>query len=173
MLQIGAQEDEVKKFASLPAGASLETIGLEEALQAFELPRELGEYQGEKVLANNGRFGPYVKWGTLFASIKKDAEFDLFSITLEQASVLIEEKKNADANKYIHRFDHNGEEIQVLNGMYGPYIKYGKKNYRIPKGGKDATDLTLEDTLKIIGTDLPAAAKKPSTKAATKAAAKG
>jgi DNA topoisomerase-1 len=62
MLQIGTQEDEEKRFASLPAGANLETIGLTEALEAFELPRELGEYQGEKVLANNGRFGPYVKW---------------------------------------------------------------------------------------------------------------
>ena len=150
MLQIGTQEDEEKRFASLPAGASLETIGLEQALQAFELPRELGEYEGQKVLANNGRFGPYVKWTTLFASIKKDAEFDLFSITLEQAIQLVEEKKKADANKYIHRFDYNGEEIQVLNGMYGPYIKYGKKNYRIPKGGRDATDLTVEDRKSVV-----------------------
>jgi DNA topoisomerase-1 len=91
---------------------------LEEALRAFELPRELGEYQGQNVLANNGRFGPYVKWGTLFASITKAAEFDLFSITLDQAIELIEQKKNAEANKYIHRFAYNGEEIQVLNGMY-------------------------------------------------------
>lgn len=151
MLQIGTAEDKEKKYASLPAGQSIETIRLEEALQAFALPRALGSYQGENVLANNGRFGPYVKWGTLFASIKKDAAFDIFSITLDQAIELIEEKKKADANKYIHRFDYNGEEIQVLNGMYGPYVKYGKKNYKIPKGGKDATDLTLEDTLVIIG----------------------
>jgi DNA topoisomerase-1 len=154
MLQIGTPEDEEKKYASLPAGQSIETIGLEEALQAFALPREVGAYQGEKVLANNGRFGPYVKWGSLFVSIKKDAEFDLFSITLEQAIELIEEKKKADANKYIHRFPYEGEEIQVLNGMYGPYVKYGKKNYKIPKGGKDATDFTLEDALAIIGSDI-------------------
>lgn len=134
MLQIGAQEDEEKRFANLPAGASIETITFEEALKAFELPRELGEYQGEKVLANNGRFGPYVKWKTLFCSIKKDSEFDLFSITLEQAIQLIEDKKTADANKYIHTYEHNGEKVEVLNGMYGPYIKYAKKNYKIPKG---------------------------------------
>jgi DNA topoisomerase-1 len=75
-----------------------------------------------------------VKWGKLFCSIKKDAEFDLFSITLEQAIQLIEEKKVAEANKYINKFDYGGQEIQVLNGMYGPYVKYGKKNYKIPKG---------------------------------------
>jgi DNA topoisomerase-1 len=118
LIQIGTAEDPEKRFANIAAGLSIETITLEEALQAFELPRELGEYEGQQVLANNGRFGPYVKWGTLFASIKRDAEFDLFSISLEQAIQLIEEKKKADANKYIHRFDYNGEEIQVLNGMY-------------------------------------------------------
>jgi DNA topoisomerase-1 len=158
LIQIGTAEDEEKRFANIPAGLSIETITLEDALQAFELPRELGVYEGQKVLANNGRFGPYVQrkleGKPLYASIKKDAEFDLFSITLEEAIQLIEEKKKADANKYIHRFDYNGEEIQVLNGMYGPYVKYGKKNYRIPKSGKDATDLTLEDVLKIIGNDI-------------------
>jgi DNA topoisomerase-1 len=133
MLQIGTQDDEIKKFASIPAGMSIETITLEEALTAFELPRELGTHEGEQVLANNGRFGPYVKRGKLFCSIKKDAEFDLFSITLDQAITLIEEKKKADANKYIHTFDYEGEQIFVLNGMYGPYVKYGKKNYKIPK----------------------------------------
>ena len=114
----------------------------------------LGEYQGEQVTATNGRFGPYVKWGKLFCSIKKDAEFDLFSITLEQATVLIEEKKKTEANKYINVFEYEGQEIQVLNGMYGPYIKYGKKNYKIPKGGKDATDLTVDDAVAIIGKDI-------------------
>jgi DNA topoisomerase-1 len=133
LIQIGSAEDEEKRYANIPNGLSIETITLEEALQAFELPRELGKYKGEKVLANNGRFGPYVKYGTLFASIKKDAEFDLYSITFDQAVQLIEEKKNADANKYIHRFDYKDEEIQVLNGPYGPYIKYAKKNYKIPK----------------------------------------
>lgn len=83
---------------------------------------------------------------------------------MDQAIQLIEEKKKADANKYIHRFEYQGDEIQVLNGMYGPYVKYGKKNYKIPKGGKDATDLTLEDTLAIIGKDIkqPEKAEKPS-----------
>lgn len=159
MLQIGTQEDEEKRFASLPAGTSLETIDLETALQAFELPRELGEYQGEQVFANNWRFGPYVKRGKLFCSIKKDAEFDLFSITLDQAVQLIEEKKIAEANKYINKFDYEGQEIQVLNGMYGPYIKYGKKNYKIPKGWKDATDLTVEDAVAIIGKDIEGGGK--------------
>jgi len=134
MIQIGEQDDPEKKFASLPAGKTIETITLEEALQAFALPRSLGKREGEEVLASTGRFGPYVKYKSLFVSIKRDSGLDPFSITLEEAIPMIQEKMEAEKNKYINEFDYEKEKIQVLNGPYGPYIKYAKKNYKIPKG---------------------------------------
>ena len=162
MIQIGEPDDPEKKFASLPAGKTIETITLEEALQAFALPRSLGKREGEEVLASTGRFGPYVKYKSLFVSIKRDSGLDPFSITLEEAIPMIQEKMEAEKNKYINEFDYEKEKIQVLNGPYGPYIKYAKKNYKIPKGWKDASDLTLEDCLALVGL------KKDSTKASPK-----
>ena len=164
MIQIGEPEDSEKKFASLPAGKTIETITLEEALQAFALPRSLGKREGEEVSASTGRFGPYVKYKSLFVSIKRDSGLDPFSITLEEAIPMIQEKMEAEKNKYINEFDYEKEKIQVLNGPYGPYIKYAKKNYKIPKGWKDASDLTLEDCLALIGV------KKDSTKSTPKKA---
>ncbi len=164
MIQIGEQEDPEKKFASIPAGKTIETITLEEALQAFALPRSLGKREGEEILASTGRFGPYVKYKSLFVSIKKDSGLDPFSISLEEAIPMIQEKMEAEKNKYINEFDYEKEKIQVLNGPYGPYIKYAKKNYKIPKGWKDASDLTLEDCLELIGV------KKESTKSSPKKA---
>lgn len=164
MIQIGEPDDPEKKFASLPAGKTIETITLEEALQAFALPRSLGKREGEEVSASTGRFGPYVKYKSLFVSIKRDSGLDPFSITLEEAIPMIQEKMEAEKNKYINEFDYEKEKIQVLNGPYGPYIKYAKKNYKIPKGWKDASDLTLEDCLALIGL------KKDSTKASPKKA---
>ena len=164
MIQIGEPDDPEKKFASLPAGKTIETITLEEALQAFALPRSLGKREGEEVLASTGRFGPYVKYKSLFVSIKRDSGLDPFSITLEEAIPMIQEKMETEKNKYINEFDYEKEKIQVLNGPYGPYIKYDKKNYKIPKGWKDASDLTLEDCLALIGL------KKNSTKASPKKA---
>lgn len=159
MVQIGqTTETEKPKFASLPMGKNIETITLEEALAAFAGPASLGEYQGEKVTTGSGRFGPYIKWKTMFVSIPKPAkdsdgtnDLSLSTITLEQAIPLIEKKIETEKNKNIQAFDWEGDKIYVLNGMYGPYIKYGKTNYRIPKWGKDATDLTLEDCVAIIG----------------------
>ena len=164
MIQIGDQDDPDKKFASIPTGKTIETITLEEALQAFALPRSLGKREGEEVSASTGRFGPYVKYKSLFVSIKKDSGLDPFSITLEEAIPMIQEKMETEKNKYINEFDYEKEKIQVLNGPYGPYIKYAKKNYKIPKGWKDASDLTLEDCLALIGL------KKNSTKASPKKA---
>ena len=164
MIQIGEPDDPEKKFASLPAGKTIETITLEEALQAFALPRSLGKREGEEVSASTGRFGPYVKYKSLFVSIKRDSGLDPFSITLEEAIPMIQEKMEAEKNKYINEFDYEKEKIQVLNGPYGPYIKYAKKNYKIPKGWKDASDLTLEDCLALVGL------KKDSTKASSKKA---
>lgn len=154
----------------MPAGKSLETITLDEALEAFALPRVLGQYEGNEVSASTGRFGPYVKYKNLYVSIKKDSGLDPFSITLDEAIPLIQSKLELEANKYIHEYSYEKEKIQVLNGPYGPYIKYAKKNYKIPKGGKDATDLTLEDCLAIIGLDAGSSskAKKTTTKKISK-----
>lgn len=157
MIQIGEQEDEEKpQFASLRKNQSIQTINLEEALDLFKLPRTLGEFEGQEVSAAIGRFGPYVRYGKTFVSLK---EIDPLDVTLEQAVELIKEKLEADKNKYINTFDNNGTEIQVLNGRYGPYIKVGRKNYKIPKD-KVAEELSMEDCLEIIESTPKKAKKK-------------
>jgi DNA topoisomerase-1 len=142
MLQLGSAEDEEKpKFAPLPEGRKLAEITLEEALELFKLPRVIGKTKdGQDIAANFGRFGPYIKWGSLYASIKPD---DPFTITLERAHQLITEKETAEANKYLKQFE--GSKIAVLNGRYGPYISDGTKNAKIPKETKPE-DLTLEES---------------------------
>lgn len=148
MAQIGSSEDEEKpKFASLLKSQSIETITMEEALDLFKLPRSLGEYQGTEISAAIGRFGPYVRHNGVFASIRKQDGDDPFSITRERAIELIEAKIKADKEKYIKTFEED-KNVQVLNGRWGPYIKIGKKNYKIPKD-KDPKELTLEDCIRI------------------------
>ncbi|HEX5959774.1 MAG TPA: DNA topoisomerase I [Rhodanobacteraceae bacterium] len=121
--------DEKLKFASLLPGQSMHTITLEEALELFKLPRDLGkDADGEAVSAGIGRFGPFVKKGKLYASIKGDES--AYTITLERAKELIREKQELIANRVIADF---GDGIQVLNGRYGPYITDGEKNARVPK----------------------------------------
>lgn len=150
MVQIGEAEDEEKpRFASLMKGQHIASISLEEALKLFDLPRELGTYEGLPVSANVGRFGPYVRHGNTFVSMKPKEGDDPLSITMERAVVLIEEKKEADKNKYIHKFDEEEPLIEVLNGRYGPYIKSGRKNYKIPKGVKPE-ELTRAACLEIM-----------------------
>ena len=151
MVQLGEAgkdvDDEVEKpkFAPMPAGRKVETVTLEEALEMFKLPRTVGETkEGEEILANIGRFGPYVKVGSLFVSIKPE---DPMTISLEKARELIDEKKEQEKNKYIQRFEKEG--IDVLNGRYGPYITDGKKNAKIPKDTKPE-DLTLEQCQQLI-----------------------
>ncbi len=148
MVQIGSVDDEEKpRFASLLKTQSIDTITLEEALDLFKLPRLIGSHEGEDVVSAIGRFGPYVRYKKTFASIPADSGEDVFSITLEKAVQLIDEKLQADKNKTINEFEDGN--IQVLNGRYGPYIKAGRKNYRIPKG-QDPKELTLEDCKTII-----------------------
>jgi DNA topoisomerase I len=132
---IGNKDDEDKpKFASLRPGQSLHTITLDEALALFQLPRTLGTApDGEEVITNIGRFGPFVKHGPLYASLK--GEDDPYTIELERALELIREKKEAEANRIINVFDDG--KIQVLNGRYGPYITDGAKNAKIPKDRQD------------------------------------
>jgi len=140
-VQIGTREDEDKpKFAGLRPGQKMSAITLEEGLELFKLPRKLGETpEGEPVSASIGRFGPYVRYGDKFASIRDD---DPYTITPERALEVVAEKKIADANRLILDFEEQG--IQVLNGRYGPYITNKEKNARVPKD-RDPKSLTLEE----------------------------
>ncbi len=155
MLQLGSAEDEEKpKFAPLPVGRRIDDVTLEEALELFKLPRTLGTTaDGQEIAANFGRFGPYIKWGGNYASIKPD---DPFTITLERALELIEAKKVADAAKYITVFPDT--KISVLNGQYGPYITDGTKNAKIPKDVAPES-LTLEQCIELLE-KAPARSKK-------------
>lgn len=146
MIQIGRVEDEEKPlFAKMPANFTIDSITFEEAMKLFELPRTLGSYEDKEVTVGIGRFGPYVRHDNKFVSLKK--EHDPNTIELNQAIELIEEKREKDKNKFIATFEE--EDIQVLNGPYGPYIKQGRKNYKIPKD-RDPKTLTAEDCLTII-----------------------
>lgn len=140
--QLGAKDDKGKlRFASLRPEQNIQTVTLEEALHLLELPRVLGKTpEGEKVLANIGRFGPYVRFGARYASLKEGE--DPYTITLDQALVRVAEKKQADAARYIQVFPEEG--IKVLNGRYGPYVSDGKKNANVP-GEQDPAALSLED----------------------------
>lgn len=144
MVQLGDQEDEKKQYAKLRPNQSIETITLEEALELFKLPRTLGEWEGEEVVANEGRYGPYIRYQGKFYSLK---EHDPLEITLEEAIPFLKEQMAAAKKKEIKTFDEEG--IQVLNGPYGPYIKKDKRNYKIPKD-KEAEALTLEECKEII-----------------------
>ncbi|MCH4895210.1 type I DNA topoisomerase [Marinilabiliaceae bacterium JC040] len=146
--QIGTQDDEEKPvFAGLKKEQSIETITLEECLELFKFPRQLGTYEEKTVTIGIGRFGPYVRHNNKFVSIKKDLD-DPSSIDLERAIELIEAKREADRNKIIKIFE-NDEEMQILNGRWGPYVAYEKKNVRIPKD-VDASSLTYEECLEMV-----------------------
>jgi len=190
--QIGTKDDEDKpKFASLRAGQSMHTITLEEALELFKLPRLLGKAEdGEDITVGVGRFGPFVKHGSMYASLKP--EDDPYTIELPRALELVREKAELIANRIIKDF---GNGIQVLNGRYGPYITDGEKNARIPKD-REPRDLTEAECAELLaaapnrpkrgggrfgrgkaaksaGTAKPAAAAAPAKKAAVKKAATG
>jgi DNA topoisomerase-1 len=145
-VQIGTRDDDDKpRFAGLRPNQSLETITLEEALDLFKLPRDLGfTPEGEEVAASIGRFGPYIRYGSKFVSLKED---DPHTVTLSRALELIAEKKEFDANRIIRQFD--GSDIQVLRGRYGPYITDGAKNARIPKD-REPESLTLAECEELI-----------------------
>lgn len=144
-------EDEKPRYASLLKGQMVATITLEEALALFELPRELGEYEGKTVTAAVGRFGPYVKHDGKFVSLKVREGDDPYTVTLERAVQLIEEKREAERNRVIRVYE--AEDIQVLNGRWGPYIAHGGTNYKIPKtflAKREAASLTLEELRALI-----------------------
>ncbi len=133
LAQIGAPDDEEKRFASLLKGQTLEGITIEEALKLFELPRDLGQFEDKKVVAAIGRFGPYVRHDSKFVSIPKDSEYTPYDIPLDYAVEMIKAKREADAKALLKTFDEDPD-TRILMGRWGPYIKAGKDNVKIPKG---------------------------------------
>jgi DNA topoisomerase-1 len=163
--QIGSVDDEEKpKFAGLHPGQRLETITLEEALELFKLPRELGfTPEGEAVSASIGRFGPYIRYANKFVSLK---EADPYTVELSQALELIAAKKQADLDRILRTWDDS--DVQILKGRWGPFISDGKKNARMPKDS-EVESLTLEECLAALEA---APDKRRGKKAAKKKAAK-
>lgn len=159
-VQIGTKNDEEKpKFVAIPDNLNMDTITLEEALFLFNLPRVVGNTQnGDEIKANIGRFGPYLQVKTKFYSLKTD---DPYTIDLNRALEIIKDIDEAKEKSTIKTFDK--EKIQILVGQYGPYIKQGRKNFKIPKG-KNAEDLTLEECLEIIEKDSKGSTKRTTTK---------
>ena len=157
MVQLGEKQEEEDapkpKFASLMKGQSIQTISLEEALDLFKLPRNIGEFEGKEVVASVGRFGPYLRYDGKFTSIKKDDGDDPLTIEIDRAIELIKIKIQADKDRLISNFDGNPL-VQVLNGRYGPFIQVtppkGKKiNVKIPKD-LEPKELTREKCLELM-----------------------
>ena len=144
-------EGEKRQFASLEKGQLIETLTLEDALKLFRLPRTVGSFEGQDVIATKGRFGPYIKHGDKMISLPKGV--DPLKVTLEECIKLIETDRNTlPINATILEFKDSG--ISVLNGRFGPYIKKDGANYRIPKG-KDASKLTEQECLDIVNNSKP------------------
>ncbi len=175
MVQIGDEKEDGEKpqFASLRTGQNLDSMTLEMALELFKLPRTLGEFEELIVKANVGRFGPYLQHGKAFISLKK--EDDPMTVTLERAQELILQKREDDANKILKVFPEQVD-MQILNGRWGAYLKVGKDNVKLPKGG-NWEDLTYEECVKL-HEEQPAAkktgrfAKKTTTTTVKKAPVK-
>ena len=149
VVQIGSADDEVKpRFAQLPSSKSIETITLDEALELFRLPRNIGEYEGDIVTIGSGRFGPYVQHGGKYVSLPK--EMDPMTVTLADAIKLIAEKREQERQRHIKSFEEDST-MQVLNGRFGPYITCDGKNYRLPKSLHErAAQLTYAECKEIV-----------------------
>ncbi|RAP33207.1 type I DNA topoisomerase [Candidatus Marinamargulisbacteria bacterium SCGC AG-410-N11] len=147
LIQWGNKEDEKPKFASLLPSQNIQEITLKEALELFNLPLTIGDYNNQEVTINNGRYGPYIKVNSMFISIPKN--LNPLTLNLDDAMILIKEHEEKEKNKYLHRFTTEDPAIEVVNGRYGPYIKHGKNNIKIPKS-YDPKELTLKDCLTII-----------------------
>ena len=149
VIQIGTAEDSEKpRFAQLPADKSMETITLDEALELFKLPRNVGSYEDADVIIGTGRFGPYVMHQKKYVSLPK--EMDPMTITLEEAIHLIEEKRKQETQRHLKTFEEEPK-LEILNGRFGPYLAYDGKNYRLPKAMHEkAAQLTLEECMQVI-----------------------
>jgi len=148
-------DGENKKYASLGKGQLIENITLEEALKLFDLPKKVGEHEGQEIIVTKGKFGPYLKWGGSNYSLPKGK--DPIKITLEECIEIIDAGKNVTgANSIIAEF--KDKDISIINGRYGPYIKHAGANYKLPKG-TDANSLSEADCLKIIEESQPTSSK--------------
>ena len=149
VVQIGTAEDKDKpQFAQMPADKSIETITLEEALELFKLPREVGEFEGSTVTIGAGRFGPYVLHNHKYVAIPKTD--NPMTITLDRAIELIKEKRSTEQKRHIKTFEED-DKMELLNGRYGPYIAYDGKNYRIPKNKQENVEaLTYDECMTIV-----------------------
>lgn len=159
VVQIGEDDDPEKRITGLEKGQLIESISLEDALRLFVLPRTLGEYNGQTITCSKGKYGPYVKYGSAYVSLKRGQ--DPYTITLDTAVKLIEEHEAQQKNKDIKSFPE--VDIFVLNGRFGPYIKHAGSNYKIPRG-TDPSSLTEEQCRSIIES---AGEKKPSPRKGT------
>ena len=145
--QIGsANEDEKPRFAQLKRGQSIETITLDEVLDLFKLPRELGDWDGQPVSVGNGRFGAYVHGHGIYVTLPK--ELDPLDVTLDEAIGLLKDKMEAEAKRHIKKFPEEPD-LEIMNGRYGPYIAYQGNNYKIPAGIEPA-DLSLASCMDLI-----------------------
>lgn len=170
MVQIGEQDDDEKpRFASLAKGQNIDNISLDQALDLFKMPRILGEFEDKPVKANVGRFGPYVQHIKLFVSIPK--EEDVMEIDLDRAVELILAKRKADTERIIKNFDEDPE-TQILNGRWGPFIKSGKKNFKLPKDLEDPAKLSLEEVKHIMENQPTKGKAAPATKPGSKTKSK-
>ena len=167
MAQLGTAEDAEKpRFASLQKGQSLETITLEEALALFDLPKNIGEYEGEVMTVAVGRFGPYVRHAGKFYSLPKDT--DPLSCTAEEAIEIIREKRESEEKSLLKSFAEDAD-LSIRTGRFGPYLKYKTDNYKLPKD-VDPTSMSYDDCMKLIA-ETPAktarkgAARKSSPRA--------
>ena len=146
-VQVGQADDEEKpQFAPLMKGQSIETITLQEAMKLFELPRLVGEIEGNPVTAAIGRFGPFIKYNNMFVTIPKT--LNPLTITIEESKQLIADKKEKEANRIIQTFPDDAK-LQVLNGRFGAYIAYNGSNYKIPRS-KVASELTYKECMEIV-----------------------
>ncbi len=177
MIQLGTAEEEEKKFASLRPTQSINTITLEEALDLFKMPRNLGEWNGEKIIVGIGRFGPYVKFKSTYASLRVKEGDDPFTIDLARAVQLVEDKINGVNANLLKTFAED-ENVQIIKGRFGPYLKSGNLNFKLPKGAEPA-EVTWSDAQQIMEEQMEQATKKaasrkpaPKKAPAKKAAAK-
>ena len=149
VVQIGSAEDKDKpQFAQLPKEQSIETITLEEALDLFKLPRNLGDFENKPITIGTGRFGPYVLHDRKYTSLPKDC--DPMAITRDEAIALIQDKRREESQKHM-KFFLEDPKLEVMNGRYGPYLVYDGKNYRLPKAMHErAKELTYDECMKVI-----------------------
>jgi DNA topoisomerase-1 len=162
MIQLGTAEEEEKKFASLRPGQSINTITLEEALDLFKMPRNLGEWNGEKIVVGIGRFGPYVKFKSTYASLRVKEGDDPFTIDLPRAIQLVEDKINGVNANLLKTFTED-ENVQIIRGRFGPYLKSGNLNFKLPKGAEPA-DISWANAQQIMEEQMEQATKKAASR---------